>query len=57
MRKPPVRERVTVTFTIAPALLKQIDAIAQRENRPRSRQIEVFLGEGLQSYQRSRSAA
>jgi hypothetical protein len=50
------RQRVAVTFTLAPDLLKQIDAIAQRENRPRSRQIEVFLGESIQKY-RPRVAA
>jgi hypothetical protein len=52
----PNRQRVAVTFTMAPDLLKQIDAIAQRENRPRSRQIEVFLGECVQSYRRGAAA-
>jgi hypothetical protein len=44
-------QRAKTTITLAGALLKQIDAIAQAENRPRSRQIEVFLGESVQRYQ------
>ena len=46
---PATRERTTIT--LSGELLKQIDDIAQRENRPRSRQIEVALREYVQRYQ------
>ena len=36
-------ERVPVTMTLPPALLKQIDALAKREERSRSKVIEMAM--------------
>ena len=56
VRKPAVRARVPVTFTIAPALLAEIDNLARQDNRPRSRMIEDMLAEAwLQSLPRASS--
>ena len=60
LKKPPpkpVTDRVTATFTLERELLEQIDALAGREERPRSKVIEFACREYVQAHQRRPAAA
>ena len=59
-KKPAARaapERVPVTLTISRELLDQIDALAQREERTRSRTVEIGMRQYVQAHQRRPPAA
>ena len=52
--KKPAAKKATVpaTFTLSRELLAQIEALAQQENRPRSRMIEIACREYIQNHRR-----
>lgn len=52
----PITARVPVTLTLLRDLLEQIDELARREDRTRSRTVEIALRQYVQANQR-RSAA
>jgi metal-responsive CopG/Arc/MetJ family transcriptional regulator len=59
-KKPAARvapERVPVTLTISRELLEQIDSLAQREERTRSRTVEIGMRQYVQAHQRRPPAA
>ena len=49
-------ERVPVTLTMSRELLEQIDALARREERTRSKTVEIGMRQYVQAHQ-SRTAA
>ena len=50
-------ERVPVTLTMSRELLEQIDALAQREERTRSKTVEIGMRQYVQAHQRRPAAA